>query len=90
MKTEREMLEKAENNTNGWISDNVYCYRINDEDIFSIYVLSDEKDFDEDNAEEILERYNITDIEYIETDKAVAEHLGFKYCFTFHEQNITE
>ena len=75
---------EAENNSGGWIGDNVKCYRQSNEDVFSIYVGTDDPRMNSEDAEELLSSYNIEDYEYIEMDESVANEIGFDYCFVFH------
>ena len=79
-----EIIEKAFKDNGGWINDNINCYRINEENIISIYVLSYKEDFKYEDALEEIEKNNLMACDYIEMDESVANHLNFKKCYTFH------
>ncbi len=68
------------------MTDNIKCYRQSEEDVFSVYVAA-AKALTEEEAIALLEKENITDLEYIGEDESVTSYIGFNYCLIFHSNS---
>jgi hypothetical protein len=63
-------------------------YRANEDEVLSVYVLSDEEFEINEAIEHLADNYeNHENCELVEENEpAVANHLGYKYCVVFHEE----
>jgi len=64
----------------------VISYRANENEILSIYVMSNESFSEEEAFDAIIDsEYCDMFVDFIEFDSSVAEFNGFEYCAIFHE-----